>query len=186
MPLTPQDPRGLSLFYLVFGITLGAFIFGQTSHLYGKRLSAYGKLAQVLSFAVPVGLIGAVIAHTWIRVLPGPLLAIAGVLALLALAVGLLTVALTELLGDPGIAIATLIAVILGTWSQAARPQPTSCPTTSGSSRRHCLPGPPRRPCDTWATSTVRPPAGRCSCSPGGRSRPRSSPACWYDAATGG
>jgi hypothetical protein len=31
--------------------------------------------------------------------------------------------------------------VILGTWSQAARPQPTSCPTTSGSSRRHCLPG---------------------------------------------
>jgi hypothetical protein len=114
VPLTREDPRGLSLFYLVFGITLGAFIFGQTSHLYGKRLSASGKLIQALSFAVPLGLTGAMIAHTWLAVLPGPLLAIAGVLALLALAAGLFTLALTELFGDPGIAVATLVAVILG------------------------------------------------------------------------
>ncbi|HEY5985216.1 MAG TPA: hypothetical protein VIV12_02355 [Streptosporangiaceae bacterium] len=114
VPLARGDPRGLSLFYLVFGITLGAFIFGQTSHLYAKRLSASGKLIQALSFAVPLGLTGAVIAHTWLRVQPGPLLTIAGVLALLALAAGLFTIALTELFGDPGIAVATLVAVILG------------------------------------------------------------------------
>jgi hypothetical protein len=33
VPLSAEDPRGSSGFYVIFGVTLAGFIFGQTSHL---------------------------------------------------------------------------------------------------------------------------------------------------------
>jgi hypothetical protein len=33
VPLSAEDPRGFSGFYVIFGVTLAGFIFGQTSHL---------------------------------------------------------------------------------------------------------------------------------------------------------
>jgi hypothetical protein len=114
VPLSAEDPRGFSGFYVIFGVTLAGFIFGQTSHLYSTRLSLGLRLAQVLLFGVLAGLAGALIAGPLIGVLPGPFLALAGILVLLALATGLVTMSFTALLGDPGIALATLLLVILG------------------------------------------------------------------------
>jgi hypothetical protein len=114
VPLSAEDPRGLSGFYVVFGVTLAGFIFGQTSHLYSKRLSPGRRLAQALLFGVLAGLAGALVAGPLLGVLPGPFVALAGILVLLALATGLVTMSLTALLGDPGIALATLLLVILG------------------------------------------------------------------------
>jgi hypothetical protein len=114
VPLSAEDPRGFSGFYVIFGVTLAGFIFGQTSHLYSKRLSLGLRLIQALLFGVLAGLAVALIAGPLLGVLPGPFLALAGILVLLALATGLVTMSFTALLGDPGIVLATLLLVILG------------------------------------------------------------------------
>lgn len=114
VPLSDEDPRGLSGFYLLFGLTLAGFIFGQTSHMYSKALSPRLRLVQALSFATLAGLAGALIAGPLIGVMPGPFLAVAGILVLLALAVALVTMSFTRLLSDPGIALSTILLVILG------------------------------------------------------------------------
>jgi hypothetical protein len=114
VPLSAEDPRGFSGFYVVFGVTLAGFIFGQTSHAYSRHLPLGHRLVQALLFAVLAGLAGALLAGPLFGVLPGPLLPVAGILGLLALATALVTMSLTALLGDAGIVVATLLLVILG------------------------------------------------------------------------
>jgi hypothetical protein len=114
VPLSTEDPRGFSGFYVIFGVTLAGFIFGQTSHTYSRRLPLGQRLVQALGFAVLAGLAGGLLAGPLLGVLPGPLPAIAGILVVLALATALVTMSLTALLGDPGIVVATLLLVILG------------------------------------------------------------------------
>ncbi len=115
VPVSPQDPNGISLFYLIFGITLGAFLFGQGAYILAKRLSLRRKTGQTLLFSVLLGIVGALVARVWIQVLPGSVAAETGVLILLAAAIAALTLAITALLGDPGVAVATVVALILGT-----------------------------------------------------------------------
>jgi hypothetical protein len=114
VPLSAEDPRGFSGFYVIFGVTLAGFIFGQTSHTYSRRLPLGYRLVQALLFAVLAGLTGALLAGPLLGVLPGPFLALAGILVLLVLATALVTLSLTALLDDPGIVLATLLLVILG------------------------------------------------------------------------
>jgi hypothetical protein len=114
VPLSAADPRGFSGFYVIFGVTLAGFVFGQTSHTYSRRLPLGLRLIQALGFAVLAGLAGALIAGPLLGVLPGPLVALVGILVLLALATALATMALTALLGDAGVVVATLLLVILG------------------------------------------------------------------------
>ena len=114
VPLSAEDPRGFSGFYVIFGVTLAGFIFGQTSHTYVRRLPLGQRLLQALLFAVLAGLAGALLTGPLLGVLPGPLLAVAGVLVLLGLAATLATIVLTALLGDPGVVVATLLLVIVG------------------------------------------------------------------------
>jgi hypothetical protein len=114
VPLSAEDPRGFSGFYVIFGVTLAGFIFGQTSHTYARRLPLGQRLLQALLFAVLAGLAGALLTGPLLGVLPGPLLAVAGVLVLLGLAATLATMVLTALLGDPGVVVATLLLVIVG------------------------------------------------------------------------
>jgi hypothetical protein len=114
VPLSGADPRGFSGFYVIFGVTLAGFIFGQTSHTYSRHLPLGQRLVQALGFAVLAGLAGALLAGPLFGVLPGSFVAVAGVLVLLGLASALATMALTALLGDAGIVVATLLLVIVG------------------------------------------------------------------------
>lgn len=114
VPLTTEDPRGGSTFFVIFGIVLAGFVFGQTSHLYSRRLSVGSRLIQALGFSVLVGLAGALIAGPLLGVLPGPFLPLAGILVLLALVAALVTMACTQLLGDRGVIVVLLLLVILG------------------------------------------------------------------------
>src|SRR4029450_1682250 len=98
VPLSADDPRGFSAFYVVFGVTLAGFVFGQTSHAYSRRLPLGHKLVQVLGFAVLAGLAAGRVAGPLLGVLRGPLLAIAGILVLLALATAAVTMSLAALL----------------------------------------------------------------------------------------
>lgn len=115
VPVSKEDPNGVSVFYLIFGVTLGAFLFGQAGFATAPHLPARMKLAQTAVFAVLLGLVAALIARVWIGMMPGPVLAETGVLILLAATVGLFTIALTTLLKDAGVAVSTLVALILGT-----------------------------------------------------------------------
>ncbi len=115
VPAVPADPNGVSIFYLIFGTTLGAFLFGQTSFAAGRHLPVRQKMLQMLVFSVGLGVIGTLVARIWIHVLPGSVAAEGGLLILLAAAIGAFTLAVTSLLGDAGVAIATVVGLILGT-----------------------------------------------------------------------
>lgn len=113
-PLPPSDPRGLAGFYLVFGMVLAAFIYGQTNHLYSRSLALRLRLAQTAVVALAAGLLGAVIAVRLVGATAAPFLAVSAILTLLVTAVALLTQAATSALGDPGILVSTLLLLTLG------------------------------------------------------------------------
>jgi hypothetical protein len=115
VPVAPADPNGVSIFYLIFGVTLGAFLFGQNSFATARRLPVKVKLMQMTIFSVVLGIIAVLIARVWIHAAPGPVFAEGGVLILLGAAIGAFTLAITTLLADIGVAIATIIGLILGT-----------------------------------------------------------------------
>jgi len=115
VPAVPGDPNGVSIFYLIFALTLGAFLFGQTSFAAARYLPVRVKLVQVLIFSVVLGVIGSLVARVWIHAIPGSLPAETCVLVLLAAAIGTFTLAMTSLLADAGVALATIIGLILGT-----------------------------------------------------------------------
>lgn len=117
VPAVKGDPNGVSVFYLIFGVTLGAFLFGQGSFAVARHLPVKTKMLQTALFSVVLGLLGALIARVWVGILPGSIPAETGVLILLAAAVGLFTVAITSVLKDAGVAIGTIVALILGTAS---------------------------------------------------------------------
>jgi hypothetical protein len=112
VPSAPADPNGVSIFYLIFGVTLGAFLFGQTTT--GRHLPVRQKLLQVLAFSVLLGVIAALIARVWIQVLPGSLAAEGGVLVLLAASISVFTLAATSLLGQNGVPVVIIVGLLLG------------------------------------------------------------------------
>jgi hypothetical protein len=114
-PVSKQDPNGVSVFYLIFGVTLGAFLCGQGSFAVARGLPARMKIGQALLFSVLLGVVASLVTRVWIGVLPGSVIAETGVLILLASAVSLFTIAVTTIAGDPGVPVATIIALILGT-----------------------------------------------------------------------
>jgi hypothetical protein len=114
VPSAPADPNGVSIFYLIFGVTLGAFLFGQTSLATGRHLAVRQKLLQVLAFSVLLGVIAALIARVWIQVLPGSLAAEGGVLVLLAASISVFTLAVTSLLGQNGVPVVIVVGLLLG------------------------------------------------------------------------
>lgn len=113
-PLPATDPRGLGGFYLVFGMVLAAFIFGQTNHLYSRGLPLRLRLAQTAVISPGAGLLGALIAGPPVGATTAPFGTVAVVLTLLVAAVALFTQAVTSLLGDPGILVSTLLLLTLG------------------------------------------------------------------------
>lgn len=113
-PLPEADPRGLAGFYLVFGMVLAGFIFGQTNHVYSRVLPLRWRLAQTAVVAPVAGLVGAVIAGPVVGASTAPVAVLAAVLTLLVAAVALATQAATSMLGDPGILLATLLLLTLG------------------------------------------------------------------------
>ena len=113
-PLPLTDPRGLGGFYLVFGMVLAAFIFGQTNHLYSRGLPLRLRLAQTAVISLAAGALGAVIAGPVVGATTASVAVVAEILILLVAAVALFTQAVTTVLGDAGILVATLLLLTLG------------------------------------------------------------------------
>ncbi|MGA5132396.1 DUF3533 domain-containing protein [Streptomyces olivoreticuli] len=118
-PAAAGDARGLSSFYLVVGWCVGGYLCAAILAISaGARPAnprrAGFRLAALALYAVAAGLLGAVIAGPVLGALPGSILGLWGLGALVVFAVGATTLALQGLAGIIGIGLAIAIVVVLG------------------------------------------------------------------------
>ena len=113
-PLPAGDSRGLSVFYFVFGLALSAFLFAMTFHQVASGASLGIRLGVPLLFAVVAGTVLAAIADVGFGALTGHFWEVAALSAMISYAVTTATSALTRLFGGGGIALAGLLAIVIG------------------------------------------------------------------------
>jgi len=113
-PLPDDDSRGLSTFFTVVGTTLASLLFGAALFLSGRDVPAGARLAATAAFAALAGFTVAFTVDTLVGALSGSFWGVAGLAALLALAVALPTAGLSRLIGPPGIALAALVLLLFG------------------------------------------------------------------------
>ncbi|MFC8866653.1 DUF3533 domain-containing protein [Streptomyces sp. NPDC057148] len=116
---SPHDFNGLSSFYLVIGLCVGAYLCASILAISaGARpanpVRAATRLGTMALVSVVGGLGGAVIVGPVLGALPGGVPALWGLGALLIFAVGAATLALQGLFGVIGIGLAILLIVIAG------------------------------------------------------------------------
>ncbi|MCC3775501.1 DUF3533 domain-containing protein [Streptomyces sp. UNOB3_S3] len=118
-PAAAGDARGLSAFYLVVGWCVGGYLCAAILAISaGARPAnlhrAVIRLAALALYALAAGLLGTVIAGPVLGALPGGILGLWGLGALIVFAVGSLTLALQGLVGVVGIGLAIAVVVVLG------------------------------------------------------------------------
>jgi hypothetical protein len=115
VPAAAGDTRGMSVFYAGFGVVLAGFLFGMMTYQMAPRLEYRWRLASLASFSVLGGVLVAVIAGSLgFSALPGPFLGIAGVIALMAAAVGSATMAFMRVFGRAGMSLAAVVLFTFG------------------------------------------------------------------------
>jgi hypothetical protein len=118
-PIDRGDNRGLSSFYLVVGWCVGGYLCAAGLAVSrgarpANRYRACLRLAVLALYSLVAGLGGAVIAGPVLDALPGAVLPMALLGALVVFATGAATLALQGLLGVVGIGVAILLVVVLG------------------------------------------------------------------------
>jgi hypothetical protein len=120
VPLTKYDSRGLSGFYVVFGVTLASFVLAQGLTGVVATVRLRHRLYAMAGFAVAIGVVAATIAGPVYGSLTAsfPLLALS--LILLSAASAFATKALGAWLGPAGIGLAVLIFTTIGNATSGA------------------------------------------------------------------
>ncbi|CCK31192.1 hypothetical protein BN159_6813 [Streptomyces davaonensis JCM 4913] len=118
-PASPRDFDGLSAFYLVVGWCVGGYLCASILAISsGARPAnprrAAIRLSVMALVAIVGGLGGAVIVGPILNALPGSVVALWGLGALVTFAVGAATLALQGMFGIVGIGLAILLVVIAG------------------------------------------------------------------------
>lgn len=111
-PLPEGDARGLSEFFTVVGATVASIVFAAVLLGTGRDLPPRARLAAATVFAAAVGLAIALTVGPLVGTLEGSFWGVAGIAALLSLAVSLPTAALGRLLGPPGIGLSALVLML--------------------------------------------------------------------------
>lgn len=114
LPASPGDTRGLSIFYSGFGVVLAGFLFGLMTYQAAPRLDYGRRMVSLLLFGVLGGLMVELVAGRGFHAVPGPFLGVAGVSALVAVAVGATTMTLVRLFGPAGMSLSSMLLLILG------------------------------------------------------------------------
>ncbi|MGF1429125.1 DUF3533 domain-containing protein [Kitasatospora sp. LaBMicrA B282] len=119
IPLAPGDANGLSAFYLVVGWCVGGYLVASILGISAgsrpaNRERAVLRIGVLALYSVAAGLGGALIAGPILNALPGRIVALWGVGALVVFAVGTVTMALQCLFDVVGIGLAVLLFVVLG------------------------------------------------------------------------
>jgi hypothetical protein len=114
-PLPEHDSRGLSAFFLVAGISIGSLVFAAALFLLGGHALPVPlrlKLALIGGFASAAGLVAAIDTDFVAGGLVGAFWGVAGVAALLAAAVALITTAVVRWVGLPGVGLCVLMLMM--------------------------------------------------------------------------
>ncbi|MDZ5447365.1 hypothetical protein U2F26_32455 [Micromonospora sp. 4G57] len=119
-PLADYDSRGLSAFYVVFGVTLSSFVLAQGLTGAAAKVRLRHRLYAMAGFAVAIGLGAAAIAGPIYGSLTAPFPLLALSLTLLSLASAFSTKALGAWLGPAGIGLAVLILTTVGNATSGA------------------------------------------------------------------
>ncbi|WP_261556016.1 ABC transporter permease [Frankia tisae] len=115
VPASPRDTRGLVVFYTTFGLVMAGYLFGIMTFQLAPRITVAQRLVSLATFSALGGLtIALVVGRTGFDVLPAPFLGVAGVVALVAAAVGASTMLLVRGLGVAGSGIGAVVFMILG------------------------------------------------------------------------
>jgi hypothetical protein len=120
VPLTRYDTRGLSAFYVVFGVTLASFILAQGLLAATRKVRLGAQLLVMTGYTIAIGMTAAAIAGPLYGSLPAayPLLAVS--LILLSGASTFATQALGVWLGAAGIGVAILTLTTIGNATSGA------------------------------------------------------------------
>lgn len=118
-PASAQDFDGLSAFYLVVGWCVGGYLCASILAISaGSRPAntqrAVIRLGVMALYSIAGGIGGAIIVGPILDALPGSVMALWGLGALVVFAVGAITLALQALTGIVGIGLAVLLVVIAG------------------------------------------------------------------------
>ncbi|MFD4668144.1 hypothetical protein ACFWNN_00335 [Lentzea sp. NPDC058450] len=113
LPSSAGDTAGLSTFYAGFGVVLAGFLFGQISYGMAPRLALRSRLLSIGIFGVLNGVLVALIS-SGLNALPGNVVLLALVVALVATAVAAATVTIIRLAGPVGTTISSVLLLILG------------------------------------------------------------------------
>ena len=111
VPLPPGDSLGLSGFMVVIGLTLSGAIFASVTFATCRAFSREWLVAAAVTFSLLAGL-GAALSVDVIVGAVGHFWEVAGVGALLALAVGGTVLAIGRLVGPAGLGLGALVAVL--------------------------------------------------------------------------
>jgi len=126
-PLVQYDKQGLSSFYLVFGVTLAAFILAQILSAM-KFLPLRSRLLAVVGGALVSAAVTAVLAGPLLGAVPASLWVVIPGLALLSAAVSLSTMAIAAAVGPIGNVVSTLLFTVAGNATGGATVSPFLMP----------------------------------------------------------
>ncbi|UIX31948.1 ABC transporter permease [Streptomyces sp. GQFP] len=114
VPASPADTRGLVVFYTTFGLVLAGYLFGLMTYQLAPRITIGQRLASLATFGVLGGLVIAGIVRLGFDALPAPFFGIAGLVTLVAMAVGSSTMLLLRAFGVAGSSIGAVVFMTLG------------------------------------------------------------------------
>ncbi len=120
VPLADYDSRGLSAFYVVFGVTLASFVLAQGLTAAASKVRLRHRLYAMAGFAVAIGLGAAFVAGPVYGSLAAPFPLLALSLTLLSAASAFSTKALGAWLGPAGIGLAVLTLTTIGNATSGA------------------------------------------------------------------
>lgn len=113
VPLVRYDRQGLSSFYLVFGVTLAAFILAQILSAM-KFLTLRSRIVAVAGGAIVSAAVTAALAGPVLGAVPASLWVVIPGLALLSAAVSVSTMAIAAAVGPIGNVVSTLLFTVAG------------------------------------------------------------------------
>lgn len=114
-PLPEHDARGTSAFFVVAGTTLGSLIFGVVLFFAGGHAVTTPlrlRLALIAGFSIAAGLVMATATEVVAGGLGDHFWSVAGIAALLAAVISLITAAVVRWIGTPGVALSSLFLML--------------------------------------------------------------------------
>ncbi|WP_406166183.1 ABC transporter permease [Streptomyces sp. NBC_00996] len=139
VPASAKDPRGAALGASVLPLTLVGIAAGAVVTLLGLRGTR--AVAALEGTAALVGVVAAVLAHSWLGVFTGNWWAEAAALGLSTLAVSAAVAGLAALIGPPGIGLGAFVVMLLGNPASGASSAPQMLPEPVGTIGQWLPPG---------------------------------------------